>query len=58
MSGHALLQALRRGLSAARDFLRGFTGLPAPHLHAGELRDAAASRKALEARAERRRSCC
>lgn len=58
MSVAAVLRRLVRALGAARAFLRGFAGLPAPHLHGACTHDAASARKALEDRAGRRRSCC
>ena len=45
-------------LRAARDFLRGFLGMPSARLQAKDHDPAACVRHALEDRATRRRSCC
>ena len=60
----AAVAALRAGGRALRDFLRGFLGLPAtlpgpePEGDTDPRRSADAARRALEARAAGRGSCC
>jgi hypothetical protein len=47
---------MMRILHAARDFLRGFLGMPSPRLRDGG--SGACVRHALEDRSARRKSCC
>lgn len=50
-----LADRLARAFRAARDFLRGFVGMPAATLRAADAHDA---QHALEERAGRRPTCC
>ncbi len=53
---NVLARRAGEALRAARDFLRGFTGLPAACEHRAG--DAAEARRSLTERAERRPRCC
>lgn len=55
---NALAPRAGDALRAARDFLRGFTGLPAAHERDASVADAASARRSLTERAEKRPRCC